>query len=273
GPAIASRLPRSSGTHGGPTCPILDADQPLLHLRGPDARLQGRPLRHAVRPVPRQDGIDQGHGPGLCPDPDVGGQAGDVVRHPRFPGAAETEPDLLSVEQQGLAGDRRRVGPSGPRRTRVAVRRDEDPAGPAERPRTMGVRGDADPGPRALACPGDAAGRVPRGHEQAPRDGRPDARAPGLAPRGTESRRLRRLRLAVAREPSPTGTMYASRGRGGSIVRSASADMTRRSNPRANPVCATASPPKTSASRYAPPPPTCFSAPRFGESISKTIPV
>src|SRR5205823_207089 len=195
--------------------------------------------------------------------------------------------------------DRRRVGPSGPRRTRVALRRDEDPAGPAGRPRTMGVRGDADPGPWALACPGDAAGRVPRGHEQAPRHGRPDARRPGLAPRGTEPRRLRRLRLAVApaddrrgapegvsaarrdvriwiaffREPSPTGTMYASRGRGGSIVRSASADMTRRSRPRANPVCATASPPKTSASRYAPPPPTCFSAPRFGESISKTIPV
>src|SRR5439155_19496986 len=96
-------------------------------------------------------------------------------------------------------------------------RRDEDPAGPAERPRTMGVRGDADPGPRALACPGDAAGRVPRGHEQAPRDGRPDARGPGLAPRGTESRRLRRLRLAGAppddRRGDPEG-FPAARGLG-----------------------------------------------------------
>src|SRR5207249_8879090 len=134
-----------------------------------------------------------------------------------FPGAAETEPNVLSVEQQGIAPDRRRVGPSGPRRTRVALRSDEDPAGPAERPRTMGVRGDADPGPRALACPGDAAGRVPRGHEEAPRDGRPDARGPGLAPRGTEPRRLRRLRLAVAppddRRGDPEG-VPAARGLG-----------------------------------------------------------
>src|SRR5438094_4690410 len=200
-----------------PTCPLFDADQPLLHLRGPDARLQGRPVRHAVRPVPRQDGVDQSDRPGLCPDPGVGRQAGDVVRHPRFPRASEGEPDLLSVEQQGPARDRRRLGASGPRRTRVAVRRDENPAGPAERPRTMGVRGDADAGPRALACPGNAAGRVPRGHEQAPPDGRPDARRPGLAPRGAEPGRLRRLRLAVAppddRRGGPEG-VPAARGLG-----------------------------------------------------------
>src|SRR5216117_3742603 len=69
------------------------------------------------------------------------------------------------------------------------------------------------------------------------------------------ARRDVRIWIAFFLEPSPTGTTYASRGRGGSIVRSASADMTRRSRPRANPVWATASPPKTSASRYAPPPP------------------
>src|SRR5437764_1016662 len=43
--------------------------------------------------------------------------------------------------------------------------------------------------------------------------------------------------------------------------------------PRANPVWATGSAPKTSANRYAPPQPTCFSAARFGESISNTMPV
>src|SRR5437870_9428452 len=53
----------------------------------------------------------------------------------------------------------------------------------------------------------------------------------------------------------------------------ASAAMTSRSSPRAKPVCAMRSPPNTSARLYAPPPPTCFSAPRFGESISKTTPV
>src|SRR5213076_844923 len=52
------------------------------------------------------------------------------------------------------------------------------------------------------------------------------------------ARRDVRIWIAFFREPSPTGTTYASRGRGGSIVRSASADMTRRSRTRANPVCA-----------------------------------
>src|SRR5256885_10857169 len=62
----------------------------------------------------------------------------------------------------------------------------------------MGVRGDADTGPGALARPRDAPGGVPRGHEQAPRDGRSDARRSGVDPRRAEPRGLRRLRFPLA---------------------------------------------------------------------------
>src|SRR5439155_1010628 len=83
------------------------------------------------------------------------------------------------------------------------------------------------------------------------------------APRPAARRDVRTW-IALLRAVSRTGTMYASRGRGASRVPSASAAMTSRSRPSANPVWATGSPPKTSARRYAPPPPTCCSAPRFG---------
>src|SRR5438105_10650059 len=62
----------------------------------------------------------------------------------------------------------------------------------------MGVRGDADPSPRSMARPRDAPGGVPRGHEQAPRDGRSDARRSGVDPRRAEPRGLRRVRFPLA---------------------------------------------------------------------------
>src|SRR5207244_10888428 len=62
----------------------------------------------------------------------------------------------------------------------------------------MGVRGDADPSPGAVARPRDAPGGVPRRHEQAPRYGRSDARRSGLDPRRAEPRGLRRVRFPLA---------------------------------------------------------------------------
>src|SRR5947208_16392075 len=62
----------------------------------------------------------------------------------------------------------------------------------------MGVRGDADPGPGAVARPRDAPGGVPRRHEQAPRDGRGDARRSGLDARRAEPCGLRRVRFPLA---------------------------------------------------------------------------
>src|SRR6266571_386769 len=204
----SSSSPVRSLRHGLPSAPVLHGHQPLLRRRGPHARVQGRRIRHALRPVPRQARAYQGDGPRLRAHADLGWQDRRVVRHPGLPRGAATQTDILPVGPEGPRGRARELGPPGPRGTGVAVRRDEDPARAEGRLRALGVRRDADTGPRTVARSRDAAGGVPTRYEQTPRVGRGDPPRPRLDPRGAEPRGLRDLRVDFA---APDGRRAGAR--------------------------------------------------------------